>query len=132
MPLSDGTQEDYAGAALRHFSDARSLKVAGRFDNAGHLIGFAAECAIKSRIGELTTESLRLHLPDLIPAARRRLGSRVGYASMHSVLKGDVLSSWAIDYRYAPTGSVSEEAFLEWEQATKRLLAAAGFKMREQ
>ncbi|WP_458437417.1 hypothetical protein [Methylorubrum extorquens] len=132
MPLTDGTPEDYAGAALRHFSDARTLKDAGRIDNAGHLIGFAAECAIKHRVGELTNDSLKLHLPELIQAARKRLGSRIGYASMHSLLKGDVLTCWAVDHRYALTGLVSEERFLVWQQTTKRLFAAAGLKMREQ
>jgi hypothetical protein len=131
MPLKDGQQEDYAGAAVRHFHDARMLRVSGQTDNAGHLIGFAAECAIKHRVSELTSDSLNLHLPELLPAARKRLGSRVGYTSMHSLLKSDVLPNWAIDYRYAATGSISAERALEWEQTTKRLLAAAGLKARQ-
>jgi hypothetical protein len=39
--------ENYEDAAVRHYDDAKALRDSGRGDNAGHLIGFAAECAIK-------------------------------------------------------------------------------------
>jgi hypothetical protein len=38
---------DYENSALRHYTDAEHLANSGRYDNAGHLIGFAAECALK-------------------------------------------------------------------------------------
>lgn len=53
MALKDGSPEDFRAAAVRHYEDARALKYAGRLDNAGHLIGFAAECAIKHGIEAL-------------------------------------------------------------------------------
>jgi hypothetical protein len=43
-------QNDYESAAVRHIRDATALQAIGRFDNAGHLVGFAAESAIKLRI----------------------------------------------------------------------------------
>lgn len=132
MSLKDGSPEDYAGAAVRHFSDALTLKVSGRLDNAGHLIGFAAECAIKHNIGKVSDGSLALHLPELLPAARKRLGTRVGYTSMFNLLKGDVLPAWYVDHRYSATGKVSPEVLAGWEATVKRLLAAAGLKMRQQ
>jgi len=131
MTLKDGTAEDYSGSAVRHFEDAIALQAAGTYDNAGHLIGFAAECAIKSKLGDLGNEGLMAHLPELLPAARKRLGSRVGYVGMYSLIKGDILNGWSIDHRYAPTGKVTQEALAEWITATKRLLAAAGIKSRK-
>lgn len=130
MALKDGTAEDYSGSAVRHFQDAVALQAAGTLDNAGHLIGFAAECAIKSKLGELGNDGLMAHLPDLLPAARKRLGSRAGYVSMYNLIKDDVLVGWFIDHRYAPTGRLSDETLAEWIAVTKRLMAAAGIKAR--
>ena len=48
--------EDYASAAIRHFKDATALQSSGRLDNAGHLVGFAAECAIKHGISNLRSQ----------------------------------------------------------------------------
>jgi hypothetical protein len=45
--------ERYDSAAIRHFEDAGLLKDSGKLDNAGYLIGFAAECAIKYHISSL-------------------------------------------------------------------------------
>jgi hypothetical protein len=130
MPLKDGTQEDYLEAAVRHFHDAHRLEAAQRLDNAGHLIGFAAECAIKHKI-QISAEgatSPEQHLPQLLPAARKRLGSRVGFAGMYNILKEDIFSDWAVDSRYSVTGKVSQEMFSRWSQITKRLFAAASIR----
>jgi hypothetical protein len=35
-------------SAVRHWKDAESLKVLGRFGNAGQLLGFSAECGLKA------------------------------------------------------------------------------------
>ena len=130
MTLRDGTQEDYSSSAIRHFEDAITLQAAGTLDNAGHLIGFAAECAIKSKLGDLGSDGLLAHLPDLLPAARKRLGSRAGYVGMYNLMKEDVLVGWYIDHRYAPTGTLSGERLSEWVAVTRRLIAAAGIKAR--
>lgn len=70
--------DNYEAAAVRHYADAKLLKEAGRKDGAGHLVGFAAECAIKFRIQTLqpNATSPQLHLPDLLAAARKKLAAR--------------------------------------------------------
>jgi len=70
--------ENYESAALRHFEDAAALQSSGRPDNAGHLIGFAAECAIKLRFESLRTaaDAPHVHLPELVIAARKHFGAR--------------------------------------------------------
>ena len=64
--------QDYESAAVRHFEDAQTLWASGRVDNAGHLIGFAAECAIKHRISSLrpAAKSPQGHFPEILIAAR--------------------------------------------------------------
>jgi len=99
MPLKDGSAEDYKSAAARHYLDACTLKAGGQYDNAGHLIGFAAECAIKHQMAKVSQPAANLHLPELLASARRQLGSRVGYTSMYDVLKTETLAGWAIDHR---------------------------------
>lgn len=42
--------EFFYASALRHYKDAQILRAQGRYDNAVHLYGFAAECALKSLI----------------------------------------------------------------------------------
>lgn len=132
MALRDGSPENYEEAAIRHYTDAASLKEAGRLDNAGHLIGFAAECAIKHRIDSLGNgaSSPAQHLPDILPAARKRLGERANYVNMFNLLKGDIFSDWAVDFRYSGTGVISEDQFLKWVDITRRLLAAANIRIR--
>jgi hypothetical protein len=130
MPLKDGSQEDYLGAAIRHFDDAHRLEAFQRLDNAGHLIGFAAECAIKHKIliSSPSADSPGEHFPKLLPAARKRLGSRVNFSGMYNILKDDIFSDWAIDSRYSVTGKVSQDMFSNWSKITQRLFAAAGIR----
>lgn len=132
MALKDGSPEDYQEAAVRHYQDANSLRATGRLDNAGHLIGFAAECAIKHKIGTLGTgeSSPPQHLPTILPAARKKLGERVGYSAMFDLLKGDAFSDWAVDHRYSQTGKITDEQLASWITLTQRLFAAANIRVR--
>ena len=132
MPLKDGSDEDYQAAAIRHYQDASMLRHAGRLDNAGHLIGFSAECAIKHRIGSLGSgeQSPAQHLPNLLVAARKRLGERSNYASMFNLLKSEIFADWAVDHRYSPTGKATTNQISAWFTVTQRLLAAANIRVR--
>ncbi len=125
--------ENYESAALRHFEDATALRSSGRFDNAGHLIGFAAECAIKHKIVALrpATNAPHGHFPDLLIAARKQLGPRSNYTSMFDVLKADTFAGWQVNRRYDETGSTDEADVTKWFKATKRLFATAGIKVRK-
>jgi hypothetical protein len=125
--------EKYEQAAVRHWEDAERLREAGRLDNAGHLIGFAAECAIKHRIGSLSgdTASPAQHLPQILPAARKRLGSRVNFTTMFNLLKEDIFSDWSVSDRYSETGKVTQGQFQAWQAVTRRLLAAANIRVRK-
>ena len=52
---ADGLMESFEHAARRHFADAEDLADRQRLlDNAGHLIGPAAECAVKHAVRHVT------------------------------------------------------------------------------
>jgi hypothetical protein len=124
-------QDDYESAALRHFEDALKLQNDGRIDNAGHLIGFAAECAIKLRIKALRPDvnAPHGHFPELLNAARKQFGVRSGYTGMYDLLKGDVFRGWGVNRRYESTGDVEQAEVDDWVRVTKRLFGAAGLKV---
>jgi len=133
MPLKDGSPEDYQAAAIRHFQDATTLQAAGQLDNAGHLIGFSAECAIKHKINSLGSEvSPPQHLPELLVAARKRPGGRANYAGMFDLLKNGIFADWAVDHRYSASGKVTSGQVSAWFAITKRLLAAANIRLRRE
>ncbi len=125
--------EDYESAAVRHFEDATTLQSSGRTDNAGHLIGFAAECAIKLKILNLRPQnnSPHGHFPDLLIAARKHLGARANFSNMYDILKGDVFAGWNVNRRYYETGNTSNSELALWFSVTKRLFATARLKVRK-
>lgn len=123
--------EKYDSAAIRHFEDAELLKDSGKLDNAGHLIGFAAECAIKHRISTLNSNTIvpHGHFPDILIAARKHLGQRSNYTTtMFDILKGDIFSGWHVNRRYYQTGNTTMPEIDAWFKATKRIFATACLK----
>lgn len=125
--------ENYQSAACRHFFDASALQTLGKLDNAGHLIGFAAECAIKHRISSLRpgANSPHGHFPEILAVARVHLGPRSRYTSMYDVLKGDIFKGWNVNRRYQDTGATDADELANWFSATKRLFATAGIQARQ-
>jgi hypothetical protein len=128
-----GLPEDYESAAYRHFEDAIALQSAGRTDNAGHLIGFAAECAIKYKLSTLRplNNSPHGHFPEILIIARKHLGSRANYSSMYDILKGNIFIGWHVNRRYDETGNTDPADLTSWFAVTKRLFATAGLKVRK-
>lgn len=122
--------DDHKSAALRHFADAKMLNDAKRHDNAGHLIGFAAECAIKYQLSTLSQpQEVSVHLPTLLLTARKHLGARSSYSvSMFEVVKADILAGWDVNRRYHGTGHTSAEEVARWIKETQRLFACAKLK----
>jgi hypothetical protein len=119
--------EVYHEAALRHFSDAEHLSTDGRLDSAGHLIGFAAECAVKHAIISLPSgdEAPHLHFPELINVAKRKLKGRQTQ-SMFTILQSPkFMKDWLVAYRYSANGIVTRDIYDGWRSDASRLLGAA-------
>ena len=132
-------QVQYVLAARRHMIDARSLLVANRAANAGHLFGFVAECGLKALLiacgvapdanGEIPKgHKFRQHIPalrdrivadgHLIPDGAR--ASKYLFSLAHLTKLGD----WLVDHRYwrdaaLPVGSVDG-----WRVAAEEILQA--------
>ncbi|ADL55527.1 hypothetical protein [Gallionella capsiferriformans] len=125
--------EKYDSAAIRHFEDAQLLMAAGKIDNAGHLVGFAAECAIKHQILSLKPgqPNPHGHLPEFLIVARKHLGSRANYNGMFNILKADAFSGWHVNRRYYQTGNTTLTELDAWFDVAKRLFATAGLKVRQ-
>lgn len=122
--------EQYKDAAQRHYIDAILLRNANRIDNAGHLVGFSAECAIKHAIASVrnSTESPRGHFPDFSKIARKHFNNR---SSMYELLQQNLLSGWRVDRRYHATDQTNDAELESWVKDTRRLLGAAGIKVRQ-
>lgn len=118
--------EDYESAAVRHYQDALALKEQGKLDNAGHLIGFSAECAIKAAL----SEAPHFHLPELLTTARKRLKSRTEHSGLLRMLGKNAFKDWDVSRRYHRTGHTTAVELDNWVKATKQLLNLSGVRAR--
>jgi hypothetical protein len=122
--------ENYGQSAIRHFDDAHRLASAESWDGAGHLIGFAAECALKQ--GILVTiqgiDSVHGHFPGLIEVAKKQLHQR-RQTGLYTILKNsNLMAGWKVELRYHATGSVNREKYEVWKQHTYSILHASGLR----
>jgi hypothetical protein len=124
--------EVYDKAAIRHFVDAELLAAQYRFDGAGHLIGFAVECAIKFALGAVNPKGpmAYVHLPDLVKIARKRISGR-RWSDLHSLLHTPAfMKDWEVSHRYADDGYVSEAQFRAWRADAMRALRNVGLRKK--
>ena len=120
--------ENYSEAAVRHFADSAHLAKSSRWGNAGHLVGFAAECALKHRIATLRPAAAmpHSHFPDLADIARKHLRSRRDTA-MHTVLKiPRLMDGWSVNLRYEGDAAVGQGQYTAWRRHAARIIGAAG------
>ncbi|PZT72338.1 MULTISPECIES: hypothetical protein [unclassified Streptomyces] len=138
-------EEHFASAAERHFRDAEYLRDDGRWPNADHHLGFAAECALKSLLLLFTEASLDpknpkkpdeaakvpwvrkptggvqeyKHLPwsetELAVLAHGPLGSRL-LAALGDHL--DAFANWTEEDRYRHCEHITEETVAALHEAT--------------
>jgi hypothetical protein len=126
--------ESYGAAAIRHYVDAETLAASDRLDNAGHLIGFAAECAVKCALNEAepSATSPNIHFPDLANAALKRLISRRGreypLRNLLESSRSGFFNDWQIAARYKADGHVNAETYKKWKSLAERTLCAANLR----
>jgi hypothetical protein len=114
-------------AAQRHYADAERLAADGRYDGAGHLMGFAAECAIKHALPSGQGVPLK-HLPELVEAAKKVFHGLKHRALYQLLAQPEFMSGWRIDDRYAADGSVTAAQYDRWRKSTQRALGAAALR----
>jgi hypothetical protein len=125
---------DYTQAARRHYLDAERLADAGRHDNAGHLIGFAAECALKKAAlgffpkGQSEIEG---HLPGgLKGIIKRQLDGRNAKGRLLALVQynSSFFADWHVNDRYSPDGHVALQRYTTWRKQTLEALSIAGIR----
>jgi hypothetical protein len=121
-------------SAVRHWSDATLLENAKRHDNANQLVGFAAECAIKTALCQLKgftdkdgqLEGLRIHIDKLWDRITPQ-GIQKRFPTLYALLKApNPFHDWSIDHRYARDGTVSRDASCRHRDMARRLLGSVG------
>ena len=126
--------ESFEDAARRHFADAEDLAERQRLDNAGYLIGLAAECAVKHAVRHVTPNPPRIHFPELTAGVRQLGGRNPVFSKIRQALSppahGSVFDDWSIAIRYGADGQVLNAQYRKWKAATGRIMNAARIERR--
>ena len=120
----------FADAAIRHRDDARHLASSKRFQNAGHLIGFAAECLVKAELqkaGITVDKDLRKHFPILTQRIGLHATGRLAAAIWEVIQAPKFLDRWQADRRYDATldPHAAETEYRTWEADVSNLFRQA-------
>lgn len=126
--------EAFDESATRHWRDAELLKKEGRHANANQLVGFAAECAIKTALCQLPEFAPGGELAQHYRAHINQLWDKIHVQGIHNRFPGlmallkqeNPFHDWSVDHRYAREGTVSEEASRRHRNMAKRLLPSVG------
>jgi hypothetical protein len=126
--------EAFRESAARHWHDAMLLEKAKRHANANQLVGFAAECAIKTALCQLKgfadedgqLAGYRSHIDKLWDKITPQ-GIPKRFPNLFALLKTpNPFHDWSIDHRYARERTVSEEASRRHRDMARRLLGSIG------
>ena len=108
---------DFYDAFIRHDADAKLLLKKGRWANADHHYGLAAECALKALLlkqgipssnGDIDRQyqHYKKHINDLWDNYQLFMQTRIDYA----LPDNNTFQDWDISQRYAPVKEITEEA----------------------
>ena len=130
----DSEMESFEHAAKRHFSDAEDLAGRQRLDNAGHLIGLAAECAAKHAVRHVVPKPRRVHFPELTAEVRKLGGRNTAVSKIRRALSppahGSAFDDWCIAMRYRADRQVEDARYRKWKAAAGRIMSAASIERR--
>lgn len=123
--------DDYKQSAIRHFESAEILHNLQKYDTSAHLLGLAAECAIKDKckITRADLTGIHGHLPDLFRIALRKIDHNHDRA-LHTLLKRNFFANWSINDRYSSDGKVTQDMLNNWFAETKQIFRHTGIKKK--
>jgi len=123
--------DDYKQSAVRHYESAEILNNQQKYDTSAHLLGLAAECAIKDKCNITRADLVGTHghLPDLFTVALRKINKNNDKA-LHAILQKKFFADWSIKDRYSPNGKVTQEILNNWFTETKQIFRHTGIKKR--
>ncbi|WP_203072901.1 hypothetical protein [Falsiroseomonas ponticola] len=122
--------EAYSLAAIKHFSDAKTLAASGRFDGGGYLVGYVVECALKHAL-RITVHNIsvpRKHIPELIAVARMALQGRGAQPVLAALGNPAFMAGWSVGMRYAGEGGTDALLFRRWENDARKILLATNIR----
>jgi len=122
--------ECYDQAAIRHFDDAEHLASNQRWNGAAHLIGFAAECALKYAIASLRPgqDVPHRHIPELLSIARKHLQQQ-NHRGLYALIgQADYFADWTVNDRYSADSAISPSSYELWRSHARRTIGAAGLR----
>jgi hypothetical protein len=125
--------DSFPDAARRHRSDAKHLAAHDRFQNAGHLLGFAAECLAKEVLQAAgividKPSGLKEHFPKLGRQIQIMGRGRIMTLLLPIVTKSAFLGGWQAECRYEANmpQSDAETRYYSWQADVDSLFNAAG------
>ena len=124
----------FPDAGRRDWTDAKHLAADDRFQNAGHLLGLAAECLAKEvleRAGIITDKSSAQqwsHFPKIARDIRMDARTRAMIPLLPILANSKFLDGWQVECRYEVTmpGSAAETRYRSWRADVDKLFNAAG------
>lgn len=123
---------DYEAAALRHYRDAERLAAAQAFENACHLMGLAAECALKKGAGGFTRPKdaeIIGHLPQIKAEVRLLLQGRGAQGRLLQFAADRVhFSDWSVNDRYEADGYPDAVKYTSWKASARAAFVAASIR----
>lgn len=123
--------DDYKQSAVRHYESAEILQNQQKYDTSAHLLGLAAECAIKEKckITRADLTGIHGHLPDLFRVAIRKVNQHTD-RGLHALLQKQYFCNWSINDRYSSDGKVTEEMLKNWFAETRQIFRYTGIKKK--
>jgi hypothetical protein len=124
--------EDYHGAGRRLFTDGVRLFQGARYATATHVLGLAAECAIKECMNNIPggdRDLPRKHLPELIDDAKLWFSGR-RKSGMAQLLKSrSYMAGWRIENRYWSDEAFDDQSCQRYLDDARRTLIAGGISL---
>jgi hypothetical protein len=132
-----GYHRDFEQAARRHYKAAESLLAAQPSDrqndcDAGYLLGFAAECALKQMMlrGGMSPsdkDGIRaywVHFPELKTLLKDEAHGRLRAQLLHFASNPSLMSNWHTEMRYARNSDISKSRIDGWKEDAKTLITS--------
>ena len=125
--------QSYEQAAVRHYRDAEHLAGLQRFGGSSHLIGIAAECALKHAASGFTSPKgamIEGHLPKVLRTIGNLLRSRGAAGQLlHIARDQSYFSGWNINDRYEGDNYATAAKYAEWKTQADRAMSVARLKL---
>lgn len=123
-----------AASARRHLQAAEDLLPGNRKDVAGYLFGIAAECAVKSMMGDMGLKLSEVrredpyyaHFPQLRTMLKDKLTGRSGAVLARFISDDRFLSEWDTNMRYSNGKDIKAAWVQRWAEQARDVVGAVG------